>query len=241
VDRNSRSSGPPKPGVASARENRVGTKSGTGDAANVVIRSLTAKEPAAMDNVPTKRCTKCGETKTLDAFSRDASKRDGRLPSCKDCKREAARRQYAANPEPVRERARRWREANPEAAREGWRRWAETHHEELLEYSRRWHAANSELVAEQCLGHYSVTSPPSCACCGSTEHLEIDHVHGGGSAHRRQLFGGRGAAGDRFYRWLIAQSFPPGFQVLCQPCNASKRDGDHCRLVHAGTRGTAEG
>src|SRR5690625_2328659 len=32
-----------------------------------------------------KACTKCGETKPFDAFSRDASKRDGRASHCADC------------------------------------------------------------------------------------------------------------------------------------------------------------
>ena len=31
---------------------------------------------------------------------------------------------------------------------------------------------------------------------------------------------------------LIANGFPGGFQALCRRCNASKGDGEHCRLGH---------
>ncbi len=36
----------------------------------------------------TKRCTKCGETKPLDAFHRDASKKYGRHSRCRECERQ---------------------------------------------------------------------------------------------------------------------------------------------------------
>jgi hypothetical protein len=74
------------------------------------------------------------------------------------------------------------------------------------------------------LAHYG----QACACCGSTERLGIDHVNGGGEEHRRRLR----RRGSTFHAWLIAQGFPPGYQVLCLPCNQSKRDGPACRLYH---------
>ena len=46
-----------------------------------------------------KRCTRCGETKSVDGFSRDRSKRDGLLPQCKECRhayREAHREEIRA-------------------------------------------------------------------------------------------------------------------------------------------------
>jgi hypothetical protein len=67
-----------------------------------------------------------------------------------------------------------------------------------------------------------------CACCGSTDRLNIDHVTGGGRAHRAQL-----GSSYALYRWLIDNNFPPGFQTLCLPCNVSKKDGDRCRIDHS--------
>ena len=39
----------------------------------------------------TKRCTKCGETKPLDAFHRDRSKKLGRRSRCRECERQYER------------------------------------------------------------------------------------------------------------------------------------------------------
>ena len=72
----------------------------------------------------------------------------------------------------------------------------------------------------------------SCACCGTADDLTIDHIDGDGREHRIELFGNADSVSTRFYRWLIEQGFPGGLQTLCAPCNASKRDGDHCRLWH---------
>ena len=78
------------------------------------------------------------------------------------------------------------------------------------------------------LDHYG----RSCACCGSAEDLGIDHVNGGGNAHRIALFG-RAAESTKMYRWLIRNGFPAGYQILCGPCNSSKAGGAACRLDHA--------
>jgi hypothetical protein len=104
------------------------------------------------------------------------------------------------------------------------------------EASRRWKAANpSKIKAKDAqrhrrdrdavFDHYGWT----CRCCGSPERLTIDHVNGGGEAHRAEL-GTKGGAG--MYRWLIANGFPEGFQALCMPCNRSKSAGERCRLNH---------
>lgn len=60
-----------------------------------------------------------------------------------------------------------------------------------------------------------------CACCGENEEafLSIDHVNGGGTAHRKEI---RVSSGKTFYRWLINNNFPDGFQTLCMNCNVAK-------------------
>ncbi len=61
----------------------------------------------------------------------------------------------------------------------------------------------------------------SCACCGEDryEFLALDHVNGGGNAHRRALK--HQAHGRNFYLWLIRNEFPsdPPMRVLCHNCN----------------------
>ena len=55
-----------------------------------------------------------------------------------------------------------------------------------------------------------------CALC--EEHrlpcLSIDHINGGGGAHRKALR----MAGESFYRWLKSANFPGGYRVLCMNC-----------------------
>jgi hypothetical protein len=84
----------------------------------------------------------------------------------------------------------------------------------------------AKAVHAQVIAHYGA----ACACCGTTERLTIDHVNGGGTAQLRDQFN---YSAVRFYRWLVSQGFPPGFQTLCQPCNSSKNDGPACRLDHS--------
>lgn len=79
-------------------------------------------------------------------------------------------------------------------------------------------------IREQVFGHYG----QACSCCGAVKGLTIDHINGDGKAHRGEL------QGD-FYAWLIRNGFPPGFQVLCIPCNSSKGDGLVCKM-HDETR-----
>jgi hypothetical protein len=58
-----------------------------------------------------------------------------------------------------------------------------------------------------------------CACCGEAnpKFLTIDHVNGGGHAHRRQI-GGPGLV----LEWLARHGYPEGFQLLCWNCNCAR-------------------
>ena len=68
---------------------------------------------------------------------------------------------------------------------------------------------------------------PVCACCGETEvgFLTMDHINGGGRAHRRQI----GNTPVALHRWLRNHGFPKdNFQILCYNCNGSKARIGHC-------------
>lgn len=78
----------------------------------------------------------------------------------------------------------------------------------------------------QVLIHYG-GDPPKCACCGESEFrfLTLDHINGGGSKQRREIFDGtkrKDRGGVPFYRWVKKNGFPEGFQVLCSNCNMAK-------------------
>lgn len=63
----------------------------------------------------------------------------------------------------------------------------------------------------------------TCKWCGQGDQdtLVIDHIEDDGAEHRRAN-GGRTFSGDKFYRWIIRNDYPPGFQVLCANCNLKK-------------------
>lgn len=79
-------------------------------------------------------------------------------------------------------------------------------------------------VRLEVLRHYSDHSSPRCVCCWEADErfLTIDHIHGGGSAHRKQI------GGTYFYGWLKSNGYPSGYQVMCFNCNLAKRDGQLC-------------
>lgn len=66
-----------------------------------------------------------------------------------------------------------------------------------------------------------------CTCCGESElrFLAIDHIDGGGNAHRREI-GVTGA--QAFYRWLQRAGYPAGFRILCANCNQATAYGLEC-------------
>jgi len=77
--------------------------------------------------------------------------------------------------------------------------------------------------------HYG-GDPPKCACCGENhlEFLSIDHIHGGGDEERKKIGGSRSCGSMVFYRWLIKNGFPDGYQVLCYNCNCAKGFYGYC-------------
>ena len=91
-----------------------------------------------------KRCSKCGEMKGVEAFSRNKSKKDGLQSRCKTC----VRRHYEENREARREYLRRYREGNREAILERQRRHYEENREAVLESQRRYYEENREAIIE---------------------------------------------------------------------------------------------
>jgi len=59
-----------------------------------------------------KQCTKCGETKPVEAFSRASQKRHGRDSHCKQCRADYQREYRRKNPQRNRDSSKRWRDAN---------------------------------------------------------------------------------------------------------------------------------
>lgn len=73
----------------------------------------------------------------------------------------------------------------------------------------------------QVMLHYCKDNILECACCGQNEprFLCLDHIDGGGNAHRKSIGGSNRSA---IWWWLKKNGYPPGFQVLCHNCNMAK-------------------
>jgi hypothetical protein len=121
---------------------------------------------------------------------------------------------------------RRWRAKNVEKVREIARKSYQKHREERLRYeaevrsSPEFKKAKREKYKQKridVLKHYSPEL--KCQRCGFADirALTIDHVHGGGNKHRKEL-GGSG----RLYYWLKKNNYPEGYQVLCMNCQFIK-------------------
>src|SRR5580692_7551922 len=99
--------------------------------------------------------------------------------------------------------------------------WREQNRETIRAYAKQFYAEKNKVkLAEQraadrlyALAYYGDSH---CACCGEThvQFLVIDHIHGLGKQHRKEIH-------NNIYRWLRVHKYPDGFRVLCHNCNMS--------------------
>lgn len=189
-----------------------------------------------------KQCTQCGEQKPEQEFWFNERK-GRRLAHCDSCRKAMGRKWREANKNRIAEQNRVWQSANPERVKAAQQRWKDRNPGVAAQRMREWRInnlerhregirQNSQRVKDAC---YNAYGGYVCACCGETEpaFLSLDHVNNDGAQHRREIGGG----GRKTYSWLIANDFPPGFQVLCMNCNWGKaRNGGVC--PHQKTEGS---
>ena len=163
-----------------------------------------------------KHCSKCGKKlpATLRYFHHHKGRKDGLHAWCISCKREGEKERnhhwYMANREKVLAETKKRTQADPEAQRARHQKWYQAHKELSAQRVK----ANNVALRRLALAAYGAC----CQCCGETQYefLAIDHINGGGRAHRRAI------PGQSVYRWLKHNNFPEGFQVLCHNCNMAK-------------------
>lgn len=91
-------------------------------------------------------------------------------------------------------------------------------YDEHLAYEKARNARHVKMV----LDYYGA----ECECCGETEpkFLTVDHIEPIGSYKKRVERGH-----NRMYSWLVLNSFPPGYRLLCSNCNHGRaRNGGIC-------------
>lgn len=183
-----------------------------------------------MQTESTKRCTACGAEKPLSEYGTRRASFDGKTAKCRPCysaymaqqrakhrdQRLADKRAYyQANKAAHLERGRRYRSENPAAVKAAERRWRRDNPQRTALYSRR----RKEKVRRLVLTYYG-RGTLACVCCGEGryEFLALDHIDGGGGAHRRAI-GRQDSLG--MCRWAIENGWPPMFRTLCHNCNAA--------------------
>lgn len=109
--------------------------------------------------MPEKKCTKCGEVKPLEMFSKNKNAKDGLCHWCKECSRihakehreknpDSFKRWYIENREHHLEKHRDWMRKNSSHVAEYTKIYREKNREENLKRSRSWKERNAQRVAE---------------------------------------------------------------------------------------------
>lgn len=150
--------------------------------------------------LPTPRlCKDCGRLLDKSNF-----KRQNRGKTCIDCNRL---------------RMRNWVVSNRDSVIISTKRYQST--SKFRDNQNRWARLKRRNRKHEVINHYS-NGTNMCESCGFCDirALTIDHVDGGGCKHRRDI---GITSGWGFYKWLIDNGFPEGFQVLCANCQSIKR------------------
>ena len=116
------------------------------------------------------------------------------------------------------------RDASPEekaAYRHGW---YEANRPAIISQAKQWYYDNRECILAKHKERYAETRVlvieaygERCACCGedTPEFLTLDHINGGGNAHRRKV-------GADVWSWARRNNFPDILQLMCYNCNGAK-------------------
>jgi ribosomal protein S27AE len=128
----------------------------------------------------TKRCARCGLTKSSSEFHRNSARYDGLSVYCGACMNERTREYAAAHPEKVKEREKRHKTRNPGAAAERQRRHrrlfpAEGTQQSLLERTLHPDRVRARKSVHYALKVGKLTRPDSCESCGRSANLTGHH------------------------------------------------------------------
>lgn len=102
----------------------------------------------AVEDITTKCCTKCCESKPLTEFCKDAYKKDGLSTRCKTCRSTENSEWRAKNPEQVKKNNIEWYAKNADKARAYSREYARKHPEQVKATIAIWVEKNKDRVSE---------------------------------------------------------------------------------------------
>jgi hypothetical protein len=150
-----------------------------------------------------KQCIRCKRELSYDEFYSHATNKNGLRGECKKCS-------YEVN--------RVWRNKNKEQFDNTTRNYVNKNREKIRKYQNGWHLNFKKILVDAYGG--------KCSCCGESEirFLTLEHKNRGGSAHRKQVGGGRNV-----YQDVKRQGYPKDkYEILCFNCNCSQSNGQPC-------------
>jgi hypothetical protein len=164
-----------------------------------------------------KRCDVCKESRPIELFDHNRSKKDGLHTTCKECRKRLNKEYIVKNKEKIQVKRRKYYLDNKELISRKVCAWAK---DNRIRHNLNCKTARDNLKTEV-FSHYC-GGEVKCHCNeADLGLLTMDHVHGGGNKHRKEV---GTKTGYNFYSWLKKNSFPDGFQVLCWNCNFKKRN-----------------
>lgn len=132
---------------------------------------------------------------------------------CRQCSRDKRKAYYHANRDLELSRNHAYRASDPEAYRKRNREQRKVWYHNNLHRARGLQAGYYQRLRADVIQAYG----GSCAECGTTQQLELDHVNGDGAVHRIATVGESQSKVVDFYIYLRQNGFPndPPLQVLC--------------------------
>jgi hypothetical protein len=162
-----------------------------------------------------KYCPKCKSVRLKSEFQNNITAPEGIEPWCRECKnKDYISRRDKRKAEGLCHCGRKVETGKTcETCKARCRNWIKDNKEYLLIRRKE----DTKIKREKILNAYG----NRCICCDETiqAFLELDHIEGGGNAHRRKILK---EEGKQFYDWIIKNNYPSGFQLLCSNCNACK-------------------
>lgn len=163
-----------------------------------------------------KTCSKCNVKLSINNFYVRRNRPSGYTSSCKKCI---------------------WASTNKEKMKIRNHSWRSKNHTKVQQYQQQWRNANKSYIKACWMNNKDRSKElakirninikntvfnkygKSCNLCNISDIniLCIDHINNGGTKHRKQT-----GSGTSFYRWLLKNNLPDGYQVLCMNCNALK-------------------
>ena len=157
-----------------------------------------------------KICSKCKKDLPIEMFTVHRKTKDGLYSQCKECKRLSDKKYCNNNKHKLKLKSHQYYLKNKEVITDKIKVYIKNN----LDKHRAWGTKAKNKLKYEVFSHYCQSQSPKCYCGESDlSLLTIDHIKGKGNKHRKKL--GMNGGGYNFYRWLIKNDYPEGFQVLC--------------------------